>query len=286
MKMANTMNKFIMALILSAAFAAQAKQIENPDANTLWMEDGKEIELSKGPGFKKWMALPGKRVLEFTSKQDGKSFSLLAKDAAGRKTLTRVKLSKEYPYLTFRITGFDLLQGYRNWTFGVDGLMLTSQVTAPQKGIYVFDLFRNASEKGAAQKAAYLQIWLYNLRMDLDYIKLVKKPAYAVRVECADPEIKPGSKVKFIAELEKEAEDVSVTLTTNGNPRPVQVNNTVKIQLKPTDKTQKIWTAEVEIKKIGIRKALPRHRIFMKMDVLGGDLDEPVWVGLPYAIAP
>ena len=200
--------------------------------------------------------------------------------------MTRVKLSREYPYLTFRITGFDLLKGYRNWTFGVDGLMAASQVTAPQKGIYVFDLFRNAPEKSAAQKAAYLQIWLYNLRMDLDYIKLVKKPDYVVRVECADPEIKPGSKVRFTAELEKEAEDVSVSLSTDYVMITVKVNNAVKIQLKPTDNTQKIWTAEVEIKKIGIRKALPRHRIFMKMDVLGGDLDEPVWVGLPYPVAP
>ena len=114
----------------------------------------------------------------------------------------------------------------------------------------------------------------------------MKKPDYVVRAECADPEIKPGSKVKFTAELAEEAEDVSISLVTAGVPRPVQVNGKVKIQLKPTDKTQKIWTAEVEIKKIGIRKALPRHRIFMKMDVLGGDLDEPVWVGLPCSIAP
>ena len=280
------MNKFIMVLILTAAFAAQAKQIENPDANTLWMEDGKEIELSKGPTFRKWQANPGKKELEFTSKQDGKSFSLLAKDAAGRRTVTRIKLSKEYPYLTFRITGFDLLRGYRNWTLGVTGLMGTSQATAPQKGIYVFDLFRNAPEKSAARKSTNLLIYLYNLRMDLDYIKLVKKPAYGVRVECSDPEIKPGSKVKFIAELEKEAEDVSISLSTDYVMTPIQVNNTVKIQLKPTDKTQKIWTAEVEIKKIGIKKMRPRHKTLIKMDVLGGDLDEPVWVGLPYRIAP
>ena len=280
------MNKFMMVLILSAAFAAQAKQIENPDANTLWMEDGKEIELSKGPAFRKWQANPGKKELEFTSKQDGKSFSLLAKDAAGRRTVTRVKLSREYPYLTFRITGFDLLRGYRNWTLGVVGLMATSQATAPQKGIYVFDLFRNAPEKSAAQKSANLLIYLYNLRMDLDYIKLVKKPDYVVRVECADPEIRQGSKVKFIAELEKEAEDVSISLSTDYVMTPVKVNDTVKIQLKPADKTQKIWTAEVEIKRIGIRKARSRHQTLMKMDVLGGDLDEPVWVGLPYSIAP
>ena len=280
------MNRWIFAGILLAAGIVQAKQIENPDANTLWLEDGKEIELSKKPGFKRWMQLPGKNELEIKPKENGKGFSLFAKDAAGRKTLTRVKLSPEYPYLTFRITGFDLLQGYRAWTFGVDGLMAASQVTTPQKGIYVFDLFRNASEKGAAQKAAYLQIYLYNLRLDLEYLKLLKKPDYVVRAECADPEIKPGSKVKFIAELAQEAEDVSISLVTTGAPRPVQVNGKVKIQLKPTDKTQKVWTAEIEIKKLSLNKSRKRHQLFMKMDVLGGDLDEPVWVGLPYAVTP
>ena len=279
------MNKLITALVLAAAFAAQAKQLENPDDNTLWMEDGKDIELSRDPGFRKWLSFPGKKEVEFKSKEDGKSFSLLAKDGAGRKTVTRVKLSREYPYLTFRITGFELLQGYRNWTLHVNGLMGTSQVTSPQKGIYVFDLFQNAPEKSAALKASYLTIWLYNLRMDLDYIKLVKKPAYVIRVECADPEIKPGSKVKFIAELEKEAEDVSISLSSD-YVHPVKLNNTNKIQLKPTDKTQKIWTAEIEIKNIGIKKARPRHKTLMKMDVLGGDLDEPVWVGLPYPVTP
>ena len=280
------MNKWIIAGILLAAGIVQAKQIENPDANTLWMEDGKDIELSKSPGFGYWYSEHGKKELEFKPKEDGTSFSLLAKDAAGRRTVTRIKLSPEYPYLTFRITGFDLLKGYRNWTLGVGGLLATSQAAAPQKGIYVFDLFLNAPEKSAAQKSSNLLIYLYNLRMDLDYIKLVKKPAYGIRVECSEPKIKPGSQVKFIAELEKEAEDVSISLSTDYVMIPVKVNNAVKIQLKPTDRTQKIWTAEVKIKSLGLKKARSRHSTLMKMDVLGGDLDEPVWVGLPYSIGP
>ena len=73
---------------------------------------------------------------------------------------------------------------------------------------------------------------------------------------------------------------------TTGHPHSVNVNGKMKIQLKPTDKTQKIWTAEIEIKSIGIKKAVNRYGLFMKMDVLGGDLDEPVWVGLPYKVRP
>ena len=117
-------------------------------------------------------------------------------------------------------------------------------------------------------------------------MKLVKNPEYVVRAAYADAEIKPGSKVKFTAELAKEAEDVSITLTTAGQPRPVKLNGVLKIQLKPTDKTQKVWTAEIEIKKISLKKSCKRHQLFMKMDVLWGELDEPVWVGLPYAVMP
>ena len=122
--------------------------------------------------------------------------------------------------------------------------------------------------------------------MDLDYLKLVKKPDYVVRTECVDPVIRPGSKVKFTAELKEEAEDVSISLIAGGQLRNIPINGAVRIPLKPIDREGKIWMAEVEIKSLGIQKTIPRHRSFMKMDVLGGELDEPVWVGLPYALEP
>ena len=282
------MNKWIMtALAAAAATAVQAKQLENPDPNTLWMEDGKEIAMSPKPGFKTWQTVSGGKDLEIKPKEDGKGFSFFAKDGAGRKTTTRVKFSPDYRYLTFRITDFEMLKGYRNWTLRSElGSMTVSQVNALQKGIFVFDLYQNLPEKEAAKKAGYINVWCYNIRLDLEYLKIVKKPDYIVRAECADPEIKPGSKVKFTAELAEEAEDVSISLFTTGVPRPFKVNGAVKIQLKPTDKTQKVWTAEIEVKSIGIKKPLKRFQSFMKMDVLGGDLDEPVWVGLPCPVAP
>ena len=282
------MNKWIMtALAAAAATAVQAKQLENPDPNMLWMEDGKEIAMSPKPGFKTWQTVSGGKDLEIKPKEDGNGFSFFAKDGAGRKTTTRVKFSPDYRYLTFRITDFEMLKGYRNWTLRSElGSMTVSQVNALQKGIFVFDLYQNLPEKEAAKKAGYINVWCYNIRLDLEYLKIVKKPDYIVRAECADPEIKPGSKVKFTAELAEEAEDVSISLFTTGVPRPFKVNGAVKIQLKPTDKTQKVWTAEIEVKSIGIKKPLKRFQSFMKMDVLGGDLDEPVWVGLPCPVAP
>ena len=277
------MNKWIIAgVLLATAGMLQAKQLKKPDENTLWLEDGKEIGTGARPGRGHWLKSD---KLEIKSKEDGKGFSFFARGMGG-KTAAVVDLSPEYPYFTFRITGIELLNGYRNWTMFMQNGFSTSQVTAPEKGIYVYDLYQNLPEKERAGKISYLFVHLYHLRLDFEYMKLVKKPDYAVRAECADPEIKPGSKVKFTAELAKEAEDVAITLMTTGHPRSVNVNGKTKIQLKPTDKTQKIWTAEVEIKSIGLKKAARRFGLFMKMDVLGGDLEEPVWVGLPYIVSP
>ena len=277
------MNKWITAaLLLAAAGMLQAEQLKKPDENTLWLEDGKEIESAARPGRGHWLKSD---KLEIKSREDGKGFSFFARGMGG-KTVAVVDLTPEYPYFTFRITGIELLNGYRNWTMFMQNGFSTNQVTAPEKGIYVYDLYQNLPEKERARKITNLFVHLYHLRLDFEYMKLVKKPDYVVRAECAGPEIKPGSKVKFTAELEKEAEDVSITLMTTGHPHSVNVNGKMKIQLKPTDKTQKIWTAEIEIKSIGIKKAVKRYGLFMKMDVLGGDLDEPVWVGLPYKVLP
>ena len=280
------MKKWIMAFLAAAAAGAvQAKQLNSPDPNTSWMEDGTEIEAAEGTGSGQWKIFPNGREMEIKSKEDGKGFSLISPDKNGRKTATRLKFSPEYPYLVFRVTDFEVMPGYSSWTIRVGlGPMLVGQVKTPQKGIYVFDLYQNLSEKEAERNAGYLTLWLNNLRLDLESIKMVKKPGYVVRAECADPEIKPGSRVKFTAELEEAAEDVSITLVTTGVPRTIKVNGETKIQLKPADKAQKIWTAEVEIGSIDIKKSLSRFKCFMKMNVLGGALDEPVWVGLPYPI--
>lgn len=279
----------VIVAALALAFAAgslQAQQRSNPDANTLWIEDGKEIALGTIPNFKSWCLYKNKE-LEIKSIADGKGFSLFGKDGVSRDTATQLRLSPEYPYLVFRVTGVKVLAGYSSWAATIPGMnFLAGQAVAPQKGIFVFDLYRDLPSEAAAKKTAYLHFYLTNLGLDLEYVKLVKKPDYAVRVECADPEIKPGSKVKFTAELTKEAEDVSLTLTMSGNPRPIRINGMQKIQLKPVDKTQKIWSAEVEIRSIDLKKARKRYGAFLKMDVLGGELDEPVWVGLPCPVAP
>ena len=276
------MIKRFVIITLGTIFSLQSSQLKNPDANTLWLEDGKDIKTSSKSEFYRWRSMG----LEIQSASSGKGVSFCARDGKHRKALTGIKFSPEYPYLIFRISNLEMLRGYRNWTLSINGWFSSVQAATPQKGIYVYDLFQNLPEKETSNLNRYLTFYLYNLKMELEYLKIVKNPPYSVKVECADSEIKPGSKVKLTAYLEKEAEDVSITLITNGVPKSIKINGFNKIQLKPVDKTQKIWSTEVEIKSIGIKKAIKRHGIFMKMDVLGGDLDEPVWCSLPFKVMP
>ena len=73
------MNKWIMtALAAAAAVTMQAKQLENPDPNTLWIEDGKEIAISPKYGFKAWYPERDKKKLEIKPKEDGKAKNLFS----------------------------------------------------------------------------------------------------------------------------------------------------------------------------------------------------------------
>ena len=276
------MIKLFVIITIGAIFSLQSAQLRNPDDNTLWMEDGKDIKSSSKSEFYRWRSMG----LEILSGTDGRGFSFHAKDGKHRKALTGIKFSPKYPFLIFRISNLEMFRGYRNWTLTVNGWLSSVQAATPQKGIYVYNLFQNLPEKEASNLNRFLTFHLYNLKMELEYLKIVKNPPYSVKAECADSEIKPGSKVKFTAYLEKEAEDVSISFITNEVPKSIKINGTHKIQLKPVDKTQKVWSTEVEIKSIDIKKAIKRHGIFMKMDVLGGDLDEPVWCSLPFKVMP
>ena len=278
--------KRVFACCLFASLITHAEQLRNPDPNTLWAENGKGIKTSAQNGYNGgWLSDGGvnPKHLEITPAPDGKGFVFFAKDAGGRKTYTSGPVSNDYPYLVFRIASVEHLKGYRNWTLQFENpAFLVSQVTTPQPGIFVFDLFRNNDVKGS-RKAANLFFYVYNMKLGLSEMKLVKNPDYRVDVEAEKKMLAPGDKLKFTVTMKEEAEDVSIRLFTTGVPYPVKLNGLEKIQLKPADKTQKVWSAEVTIETLGVPgKAYKPNSILLKTMILGGTLEEPVWSNLPY----
>ena len=264
----------LFAALLSAAFAEQ--QIK-PDANTLWRETGKNIQLGKGWG-RTW-ANVGKTV-EIQSLSDGSGFCFNGKDGSGRKTLTSVPVTKEFPYLVAQVTDVDVYKGFVCWTLQIPEILTVSSVK-PEKGIYVFNLFPEGKDKlnkkGKIIKDAYIVWYLYNTKLTFSDMRLVKTPDFAVDAVCDSGTINIGSKIKFTVKMKDEAEDVSIRLFTTYLIKPVQINGGTKIQLKPVDKTQKIWSAEVEVKSLNGGKPFKPGSIFMKTAVLGGEIDVPVW---------
>ncbi len=157
-----------------------------------------------------------------------------------------------------------------------------SQVTTPGPGIFVFDLFKNNELKGSP-KTVNMFFYAFNLKLGISEMRLMKTPDYRVDVEAEKKMLVPGDKLKFTVTMKEEAEDVSVRLFTAGVPIPLKLNGLEKIQLKPADKTQKIWNAEIKIESLGIPgKIYPPNSILLKTMILGGSLEEPVWSNLPY----
>lgn len=282
--------KRLFVCCLFASMITHAEQLRNPDPNTLWVENGKGIKTNAQNGYNGgWLSDGGvnPKHLEITPAPDGKGFFFFAKDGAGRKTYTSVPVSKDSPYLVFRIASVEHFKGYRNWTLQFSNpAFLMSQVTTPEPGIFVFDIFKNTEMKGDP-KTANLFFYAYNLKLLLSEMKLVKNPDYRVDVEAEKKILSPGDKLKFTVMMKEEAEDVSIRLFTAGAPVPLKLNGLEKIQLKPVDKTQKIWSAEVKIESLGIPgKTYKPNSILLKTMILGCSLEEPVWSNLPYGFEP
>ena len=58
-----------------------------------------------------------------------------------------------------------------------------------------------------------------------------------------------------------------------------------KLQLKPTDDTQKVWSAEFEVKTLGpVRRVseFRRNTLMVRATILGGGISEPLWGTINY----
>ena len=70
--------------MVAVAIASSARQLKKPDDNTLWMEDGKEIELCEKAVLYRWLPAG----VEIQSKADGKGFFFSAMGGKDPKATT------------------------------------------------------------------------------------------------------------------------------------------------------------------------------------------------------
>lgn len=236
------------ALCLLTAGLVFGEYHENPDQNTLWSEDGKEIKGWMKDGLTPESAPENGFVLDQFGKQPhGGGFYALA--------------SNDYPWLTFEITKVERHNGYRKLSFqGKDFAVVTDL----QPGIYAF---RMPGTKTAPGKREYFRIDVYGMKVFFRYMKAVKTPENSITAE-----LKNG-KVTYKVNLKTPAEDVSLYLFDGYGMRQLISAESNKIQLHPEDKKNPVvWIGESPVpeKTKGV--------VFVKASVLGSDtLRVPLW---------
>ncbi len=285
------MKKHILLALVALSGILLAEIKNKPDENTLWLEDGKNIVTSEAVG-KGWLGNAdgsGVKKLKIVPRAE-KGFDFCASDSSGKKTHHYVPRNPEYKYLVIDIDDLEMYKGYHNWTLQMDNAgIVWSQAGALNPGIFIFDMFAGRKKEKANQKSDNLFIYVYGATLHLNEIKIVKKPDVMIEVKEKSGKngFTIGDTLVFTVTLKEEAEDVSLRLFNSGVPSALTINDLQKIQLKPTDDTQLVWTAELEVKKFGIsEKQYNLHdRIMVKATLLGGATDKPIWTTIPMSFS-
>ena len=267
-----------LATLCLSGSIARADIIVNPDANTLWIEDGKNIAAGDGPSSKHWQKAEG---IDITSAADG-GFTIASHGDQGTATGRYIAVDPAYPYLVWEISGVTPGEGYRGFVFrrGEKGAPAINMVTNIETGIFVLpDPVETAG-------GPYYRLDLRNAGVTFKYIKRVKQPDYMIRLSSPAFEkgyVAPGDEVTFDVEMKEPAEDVTLSFFDSYTMPQLKINGAQKLQLKPKDKNDlKLWTATIPISEIsGDRLKSGQQfgpgRILIKATILGGGIKVPLW---------
>ena len=241
------MKRMMFVLCGLLALVLNAEYLKNPDANTLWLEDGKGE-------FKGW-----RDTLVMTSRDDG-GFTIEtgSKVDGGR----YVDCAPGYDWLVFEIDSIEHKPGYR-------GFFMTpfiSMVANPYQGIF-------AVKRVIDKKSAFLRVDMHGLKLGFKYMKQVKVPENYIDYKWN------GEGMDITVYLKEPAEDVSIAFYDSYCMPQVLMENKNKVQLLPKDEDNAVvWTGS--IKKFGYSG---KGALMLKATVLGGGIKVPIWTTIPKA---
>jgi hypothetical protein len=267
---------FTLAALILLPAMGRAALIQNPDPNTLWTFDGKDISLGSKPG--QW------RAGEIDVKSADGGGLLFNAQGKGHSTGHYVPLDADYPYLVLDIADVKNGQGYRALNIFLSGVKETSMaamVSYLQTGRFILRMF---PENVTPPKQAFLSLYLYNTAITVKILKMVKAPADNLQIipPPGAQQVSPGDEVTFRLTLEKPAEDATLTFYNSYTMPQVTLNGQTRLQLKPEDDAQKIWSAKIKltaITRVGGNEGLDFKPggLMVKTTILGGAFKEPLW---------
>jgi hypothetical protein len=266
--------RWLVLAAMACGATAHGEFVENPDDNTLWIENGEAID-----GWREGLtfapATPGFRI---EADKDGKLYS------SGR----YVPLDAAYPWLTWRVRQYiPYPEGYRGWTgpfLNSVGHTWLGQVTEMQEGIFAVNVAENAAKWPLPMD--FMRLDLYGAVLVLDYIKMVREPADYVFIEIPDAAkergyIQPDDELTFRVKLAEPAEDVSLRFFNSYTMPQVQLNASHSLQLRMPDEDKHDWRATVTLKSLeGGSSEDGRFKpgsILVKAVILGGGPGTSLW---------
>lgn len=280
----STLMTVCMTLLVYGVFThAYADLLEKPDSNTLWIEDGKNITSpTKGPGDA-W-----KGSLEFKALPEGNGFNVESPSYEQHFSVLTVPIAAAYPWIIYEITGVEHKDGYKALILpnGPSNCSF-AQVSNPQKGYYALNIFNGVNATPDVVRSEKLEFFLYGLKLDFKYIKMVKIPDYYVEVTSAAFATKKsfasGDTLKFTVHLKESAEDVSLRLYDSYGVEQLTFNKQDKLQLQPEGENTKVWTTSVKLE--SLTGFSGKGVVMVKAIILGGGFSEPLWgvINYPYS---
>jgi len=269
----------IIGLTLTVS-TLSAEFTKNPDSNTLWIEDGKNIKTASGISVNSWNS----DNLKIESAPDGKGFTIIANNPKKYDTHRYVPINPEYPWLVYKISKIKARKGYTGFAIYSPHSHQSGQVANLRKGIFAIKFLKDGNIK---KGLTVFRLDAFGLEMTFDYLKMVKEPANYVLAESESFKSKKsfsvGDTLKLTVKLEKPAEDVTLRFYNSYCMGLFRVNEQDKLQLKPINKDCKIWKAEVKIDSITGNFLNKKHATLMKATILGGSMQDTLWGTIPYS---
>jgi hypothetical protein len=273
-----------LLVCLLAASPGQGKLRPHPDANTLWLEDGKDIQLGGPPNSDAWWH----GGLEMKSLPEG---GFLLRNTNGKDvSIGRyLPMDPAYPYLVWEVTNVKYFEGYR----GEAMCFPSSQIPAGfagfvYPGVFVVNPFQ--FDPKLAKSSPYCSVYVYDAELSFKYLKMVKKPDYFIEITSPAAKTKGlaevGDEIRFRVQMAEDAEDVTLVFYAAIDSGPTQelaVGGVTRLQLKPENENDKIWAGSLKLRP-GAGNDFKPGQLLAKATILGGGLKAPLWTTNPFPL--
>lgn len=271
----NNLKYLGLAAIVGLGIAgANAEMLMNPDENTLWLENGRDIKSGQGSSADHWLD-----TIKFAPLADG-GFSMEAIDKANN-TGRYLPMSLDYPYVVFEITKVEQRKGYVGFALPAlagSTVVPMGMVSQIPTGIFAVNIFENGK---LGNPTPFFRIDLHNSTLNFKYLKCVKVPESYIEMSPGAP-VKIGDKITFRLHLSKPAEDVSLRFFYGYTMPEIRFNGEQALQLKLEKADDpKVWTGTIDYKSIefSLKKDqdIPPGGLLIKAVILGSENSTPVW---------